>query len=117
MGLVADDSSGDSSLDNPDGDQSVSRAARRVRGRQERDRAVARRHARRRRNDRRSGNDFELSTTELDELVVKLASMPKVIGARLTGAGFGGCVVALAHRGNDLPGWHVRPSAGASVER
>jgi galactokinase len=61
-------------------------------------------------------DDFEVSTPELDDLVAKLTATPGVIGARLTGAGFGGCVVALAEPGNDLPGWHVQASDGASVE-
>jgi galactokinase len=43
-----------------------------------------------------------------------------VHGARLTGAGFGGCVVALADPGVDLSGhgtraWEVRPAAGARI--
>ncbi|HUQ62275.1 MAG TPA: hypothetical protein VM121_00795, partial [Acidimicrobiales bacterium] len=62
-------------------------------------------------------DDFDVSTPELDDLVANLTSTPGVIGARLTGAGFGGCVVALAHYGNELPGWHVTASDGASVER
>ena len=41
--------------------------------------------------------------------------MPGVFGARLTGAGFGGCVVALARPGAVQEGWVVRPVAGASV--
>ena len=38
---------------------------------------------------------FENSTTELDFLVEVLAGMPGVFGARLTGGGFGGAVMAL----------------------
>ena len=44
-------------------------------------------------------DDFEVSTPELD-LLVKLASgTDGVIGARLTGAGFGGCTVNLLMAG------------------
>lgn len=39
--------------------------------------------------------DFHVSSAELDELVA-LAKEGGAVGARLTGAGFGGCVVALA---------------------
>jgi galactokinase len=43
-------------------------------------------------------DDFEVSTPELD-LLVELASRTEgVIGARLTGAGFGGCTVNLVAR-------------------
>ena len=38
---------------------------------------------------------FEVSTPELDTLVELLAALPGTIGARMTGAGFGGCVLAL----------------------
>ncbi len=65
-------------------------------------------------------DDFEVSTPVLDELVGLLASTPGVIGARLMGAGFGGCAVALVERGTPLPhgvaGWRVVPSGGARVE-
>ena len=44
-------------------------------------------------------DDFEISCDELDTLVDILTSVPGVYGARLTGAGFGGCVIALADRG------------------
>ena len=42
-------------------------------------------------------DDFDVSTPELDELVGRLLDAG-AHGARLTGAGFGGCVVALADR-------------------
>jgi len=60
--------------------------------------------------------DFEVSTPVLDELVDRLLATTGVYGARLTGAGFGGCVVALARPGVELDGWRVRPAAGASIE-
>jgi galactokinase len=65
--------------------------------------------------------DFEVSTPALDSLVTRLTSEPGVFGARLTGAGFGGCVVALCEPGAvDLgslptPAWRVRASEGARV--
>jgi galactokinase len=43
--------------------------------------------------------DFEVSTPALDDLVEDLLSRPGVLGARMTGAGFGGAVVALARPG------------------
>jgi galactokinase len=61
-------------------------------------------------------DDFAVSTPVLDELVERLLRIDGVIGARLTGAGFGGCVVALAHSGAAIDGWHVRAVDGASVE-
>jgi galactokinase len=43
-------------------------------------------------------DDYEVSTPELDTLVALLEE-EGALGARLTGAGFGGCVVALTERG------------------
>jgi galactokinase len=60
-------------------------------------------------------DDYEVSTPVLDVLVDRLTAQPGVHGARLTGAGFGGCVVALCEPGALQEGWRVRPSAGASV--
>ena len=61
-------------------------------------------------------DDFDVSTPALDALVARLRREPGVLGARLTGAGFGGCVVALCSPGA-LPdeGWHVRPGGGARL--
>ena len=61
-------------------------------------------------------DDFEVSTATLDDLVVSLTATPGVYGARLTGAGFGGSVVALTRADVELEaGRRVRASAGCSV--
>jgi galactokinase len=44
-------------------------------------------------------DDYEVSIPELDELCVQLRAAPGVLGARLTGAGFGGACVALCQAG------------------
>jgi galactokinase len=67
-------------------------------------------------------DDFEVSLPELDDLVGHLLDRDGVFGARLTGAGFGGCVVALAEPGVDLGhlrhrSWRVDASDGARLER
>jgi galactokinase len=65
--------------------------------------------------------DFDVSTPALDALVDWLVGQPGVLGARLTGAGFGGCAVALAEPGAvDLsalstPAWRVRAAGAARV--
>lgn len=59
--------------------------------------------------------DFEVSTNRLDLLVESLSATSGVFGARLTGAGFGGCVVALTQVGAISEGWHVRAVDGARV--
>jgi galactokinase len=59
-------------------------------------------------------DDFEVSTPALDQLVAGLVATPGVFGARLTGAGFGGCAVALVAPGADVEGERVRPAAGAT---
>jgi galactokinase len=46
-------------------------------------------------------DDYEVSIPELDALVDALRAAPGVFGARLTGAGFGGAVVALCRAGDE----------------
>ena len=41
---------------------------------------------------------YEVSSPELDALVEIAAATPGVVGARLTGAGFGGCTINLVRR-------------------
>jgi len=58
--------------------------------------------------------DFETSTKQMDEAVDGLSRVPGVHGVRMTGGGFGGCVVVLAE--DDAPiGTAV--SAGTLVMR
>jgi galactokinase len=44
-------------------------------------------------------DDFQVSCAELDLLVELAAEVPGVIGARLTGGGFGGCTISLVRQG------------------
>jgi galactokinase len=43
-------------------------------------------------------DDFEVSSPELDRVTELARAHPACLGARMTGAGFGGCAVALADR-------------------
>jgi galactokinase len=68
-------------------------------------------------------DDFEVSTPVVDALVEHLVAIPGVHGARVTGAGFGGCVVAACEPGAIAEpaaitgrGWRVRASGPARVE-
>lgn len=54
-------------------------------------------------------DDYEVSTPVMDAAVAEAAATPGVIGSRMTGGGFGGCIVSLAEPGADLDGWRVRP--------
>lgn len=65
--------------------------------------------------------DFEVSTPIVDEIQARVAAMPGVYGARMTGGGFGGSLVALVAPGTelDIETWTIRarPGPGASVSR
>jgi galactokinase len=78
-------------------------------------------------------DDFQVSCAELDALVDILRDVPGTVGARLTGAGFGGCVIALISdnaletavasvnavypkrfpASRPISAWPIRPSDGA----
>ena len=45
-------------------------------------------------------DDYEVTGIELDTLVDLASKQPGCIGARMTGAGFGGCAIALVHKDN-----------------
>jgi galactokinase len=60
-------------------------------------------------------DDYEVSTPELDRAVETLNGTTGVYGARLTGAGFGGCVIALAEAGAVTDGWVVQAVDGAGM--
>lgn len=65
-------------------------------------------------------DDFEVSTPTLDDTVAELMATPGVLGARLTGAGFGGCVVALTRPGVTVASrrhWIVQPAGPAWREQ
>lgn len=58
---------------------------------------------------------FEISTPQMDAAVAEILSIPGVYGARMTGGGFGGCVVAMVKPGTQIEGWRVRPVSGARL--
>jgi galactokinase len=68
--------------------------------------------------------DFRVSIPALDELVDRLGRTPGVYGARMSGGGFGGCVIALCEPDSPaldlesyapLRAWQFTPSGGADV--
>ena len=59
--------------------------------------------------------DFETSTPTMDRAVADLVDSPGVFGARMTGGGFGGCVVAICEPGALSEGWIVTASDGAGL--
>jgi galactokinase len=58
-------------------------------------------------------DDFECSTPVVDATVERLCATAGVHGARMTGGGWGGCVVAVTEPGALSEGWIVRPGPGA----
>ncbi|HTL04206.1 MAG TPA: galactokinase [Gemmatimonadales bacterium] len=79
-------------------------------------------------------DDYEVSTPELDALVAAARAQPGVYGSRMSGGGFGGCIISLVSRdtlegfaervaeqyrgvtGREAKSFAVRPSAGAGVD-
>ncbi|HWD54661.1 MAG TPA: galactokinase family protein [Acidimicrobiales bacterium] len=66
--------------------------------------------------------DYRVSVPAVDQLVDELLAMPGVLGARMSGGGFGGCVIALCL--GDSPAldpmahsprraWRISPAGGA----
>ena len=60
--------------------------------------------------------NFAVSVPEMDQAVAQLAATPGVYGARMTGGGFGGCVVALCEPSAQVEGWVVEPVGAASLQ-
>ncbi len=64
-------------------------------------------------------DDYEVSTPIVDRMVAALAATDGVYGARMTGGGFGGSLVALCRPGTEPPvdtWWtRARPGAGARI--
>jgi galactokinase len=63
-------------------------------------------------------DDFASSTPEIDALVEQCTAEPGVLGARLVGGGFGGCILVVHEADVDVhsgagPRWRVHPSDGA----
>ncbi len=63
---------------------------------------------------RSSRNDYDVSIEELDVLQAAAADAEGCYGARLTGAGFGGCVTAIA---SEAAAAHVRERTATAFER
>lgn len=58
-------------------------------------------------------DDFATSTPAMNAAVEAMLAAPGVFGARMTGGGFGGCIVALCQHGALCDGWVVHPVDGA----
>ena len=59
-------------------------------------------------------HDFETSTPQMNAAVATASLQPGVFGARMTGGGFGGCIVILADATAKIDGWQVRAVDAAS---
>lgn len=60
-------------------------------------------------------DDFECSTPVVDATVDRLTATDGVFGARMTGGGWGGCVVAATEPGALDEGWTLRPGGPARI--
>ena len=60
-------------------------------------------------------SDFAVSNATMDEAVKRVLDIPGVFGARMTGGGFGGCIVVMCEPNTEIDGWVVRASHGARV--
>jgi galactokinase len=60
-------------------------------------------------------DDFGTSTPTMDKAVEEIQKLPGVFGARMTGGGFGGCVVALCSHAANVPGWTVSAVSAARL--
>ena len=57
--------------------------------------------------------DFAISNDQMNAAVQDMRAVPGVFGARMTGGGFGGCIVALCEPDAVVDGWHVKPVSAA----
>lgn len=57
--------------------------------------------------------DFAISNDQMNAAVQDMRAIPGVFGARMTGGGFGGCIVALCEPDAVIDGWHVKPVSAA----
>jgi galactokinase len=64
-------------------------------------------------------NNFEVSTAQMDEAVHYAQQTPGVFGARMTGGGFGGCIVIVADATTNVQSLKgamlVKPVSGAEI--
>jgi galactokinase len=64
-------------------------------------------------------DNFEVSTAQMDEAVRTAQKTPGVFGARMTGGGFGGCIVIVADSTTDIDSLEgatlVKPVGGATL--
>jgi galactokinase len=58
--------------------------------------------------------EFAVSNDLMNAAVRDMNETPGVFGARMTGGGFGGCIVALCDPDAVIDGWHVQPVAAAA---
>ena len=60
-------------------------------------------------------DDFATSTTQMDAAVEHYSQVPGVYGVRMTGGGFGGCIVVLGDADAAIVGMRVHAADGASL--